>query len=1198
MLKNKKSLAMIFISCVVFFCITSVMVLAKSKKEYNGDQYITSAEIKTSDNKVVVNGDKMYINSKYALEYKWSLPDNKYKKGDTLEFSIPKEFTIVEKKQIELNVDDKEVAIANILEDGDGFYIQMTFTTDYIEHYSNVSGMFDLAFVLNDKYIKTGSDNEIKLPDKEIIVTVPDPNDPSEGDGSGIGSGDLNKNKKTGREVTSKQYKKQNAFKWEIELGRDKLLGKASSFDEINHIYLEDTPKDQKMVPYGDMEPVWKGSYGFDGDVFKEVKWVYGGIPENEMGLNKNSEGDYDSFKLDILPRINKHIETAKSENKDKDITFEQYEFGYYTTPIKEVLEDTDFENKAVITIEYKDGTKDKWELSDSVKYNVAEGAITGQQAGAEFVKVDGDTNIPLAGATFDLYEKQATNDYKKVQSNITSDKDGKVRVGQLKVGDYYFIETKAPSGYELSSEKLSFNIDRSDLSENNQQLIYKNIGTYKNSQSKTSIGVTKKWSDANNQDGKRPTNVLVQLYANGKPKGEKVELNESNNWNYTWNNLDQTEDGQIIVYTVKEVSNVPGYTTNIDNSDTSNIVITNSYKPELTEVIGEKKWDDANNQDGKRPSKVTANLLADGTVIDSKEVNADNNWSYQFVNLPKYQNGRLVNYTVTENTVTDYSTTISGHNLINHYTPRQTSVSVTKKWDDNNNQDGKRPNSILVQLYADKESKGEPVELKEANDWSYTWNELPEKQNGQTITYSVKEVNVHPDYEQTINDKDHGNIIITNTHTPELTEIKGEKIWDDANNQDGKRPDSVKINLLADGQLYDSKEVSKAENWSYQFTNLPKYQNGKLVHYTVTEDSVSEYSTSISGNDIINHYTPGKTSATVTKEWNDENNQDGKRPESIMVQLYANDKKQGDPVTLDESNHWTYTWQDLDERSNGDLIIYTVKEVTVPNDYRQTINDENHGNIMITNSYTPELTEVKGEKQWDDHNNQDGKRPTSIKVNLLANGKVVDTKEVSEKDNWSYEFNLLPKYQDGELIHYTVTEDSVEDYSVTINGFDLVNTHTPGKTSVTVTKKWEDNQNQFNKRPKKILVQLFADDKKEGKPVELNQSNDWTHTWQDLDEKKDGKDIRYTVKEISEVPGYSVTVNDQNKGNIIITNTLNEEPKGNVPTPGGENEPPKQNENGHLPTTGETHTMWFVPMIGLGLIALTTSLTYKTKRK
>ena len=50
------------------------------------------------------------------------------------------------------------------------------------------------------------------------------------------------------------------------------------------------------------------------------------------------------------------------------------------------------------------------------------------------------------------------------------------------------------------------------------------------------------------------------------------------------------------------------GYKTKIDGT-----TIVNTYAPEVTKtkISGEKKWEDNDNQDGKRPSSVTINLLA-----------------------------------------------------------------------------------------------------------------------------------------------------------------------------------------------------------------------------------------------------------------------------------------------------------------------------------------------------------------------------------------------------------------------------------------------------------------------------------------------------------------------------------------------------------------------------------------------------------
>ncbi len=742
-----------------------------------------------------------------------------------------------------------------------------------------------------------------------------------------------------------------------------------------------------------------------------------------------------------------------------------------------------------------------------------------------------------------------------------------------------------------------------------------------------TEVSGAKTWDDADDQDHKRPDSITVNLLANGE-QIDTTEVTAESNWQYNFTDLPRFANGSEIKYTITEEP-VEDYETSIEGFN-----ITNSYTPETTAVTGTKTWDDAKDQDGVRPEAITVNLLADGEEVDSVEVTAEENWNYIFTDLPKYNAGEEIVYKVTENSVEGYTTEIDGIDIINHHTPGQTSVTVTKNWQDANNQDGIRPGSVEVQLTANDNEYGDPVELSQENDWTYTWTELDEKAAGKPIEYSVIELTDVPEYETTVNDEDHGNIIITNSHTPEVTEVSGTKTWNDAGNQDGIRPESIKVNLFANDEFVKSTEVTETDNWKYSFldlpkfeageeivysitedhvegyettidgfnitnaytpeeieingvktwddadnqdgirpeeiivnilangehvqaiktteaddwkysfTSLPKFSAGEEIVYTVTENSVKDYSQTIEGFNITNAYTPGQTAVTVTKHWDDANNQDGIRPESIEVQLTADGDAYGDPAELSSDNDWTYTWVELDEKAAGETIKYSVVELTDLQEYETTVNDTDHGNIIITNAYTPEITEVTGTKTWDDENNQDGVRPESITVNLLANGEQVESIEVTEADDWAYSFTNLPKYEAGEKIVYTVTENTVEDYSQEIDDYNITNHYTPGKTGVTVTKNWQDANNQDGNRPESIEVQLTADGEAYGDPVELSSENDWTYTWDGLDEKSAGKAIKYSVIELTDVPEYETTVNDKDHGNIIITNAYTPEIK------------------------------------------------------
>lgn len=907
--------------------------------------------------------------------------------------------------------------------------------------------------------------------------------------------------------------------------------------------------------------------------------------------------------------------------------------------------------------------------------------------------------NLMNGNAVVDTVTLKEANDWSATVGNLEKKAGGKDI-------EYTWTEGSMPEGYKLTDTRKNGTVTTL-------------TNTY--APEKVSITGTKTWNDANNQDGKRPTSIKISLFANGNVV-KSLDVTAATNWTYSFTDLPKYEAGTEIKYTVGEEA-VADYETKVEGYN-----ITNTHKPATLDITGTKTWNDSNNQDGKRPKSITVNLLANGIITDTKTVTADDNWTYSFADLPKYANGQEITYTVSELTVPGYTTTIDdNYNITNSYTPGETSASVTKIWDDADNQDGIRPESITVALLANGTPTNKTVTLTAANNWTQTITGLPEKADGEYITYTWTEVNVPEGYSLTGTSKNETVTTLTNTHTPELTSITGTKTWKDADNQDGKRPESITVNLFADGTKLKSQSVSADAdgNWSYSFTDLPKYANGQEITYTVTEDAVdgyttesdgynfinthqpetteitgtktwndannqdgkrpesitvillangtektrqavtadeagnwtytfkdlqkyangqeitytvaeeevTDYTTTYDGSNITNSYTPGKTSATVTKIWNDAENQDGKRPESITVSLLADGKETGKTVTLSVENNWKQTISDLPEKADGKAIEYTWTEETLLEGYeltdnskngtvttltntyapettsitvtktwddadnqdgkrpesiivnllangeivaRQTVKADEAGNwtytfkdlpkyangkeitytvteeavegyetsvdgFNITNTYTTETTEVKGSKTWNDADNQDGKRPESITVRLLANGEEKDSQTVTadENGNWTYSFEKLPKYEAGKEILYTVTEDAVADYTTEITGYDITNSYAPGKTSVTVTKSWADNDDRGGHRPKEIKVQLKADGENSGEEITLNAENKWTYTWSELDEKKAGKDIVYTVEEIGKTAGYISAVTGNATEGFIITNTI-----------------------------------------------------------
>ena len=171
-----------------------------------------------------------------------------------------------------------------------------------------------------------------------------------------------------------------------------------------------------------------------------------------------------------------------------------------------------------------------------------------------------------------------------------------------------------------------------------------------------------------------------------------------------------------------------------------------------------------------------------------------------------------------------------------------------------------------------------------------YTISEVAGSEPGITYDTTVQEVEVKVEKVSATElkataSKEAKDLVFTNKYTPAKTSVSVKKAWDDKDNQDGKRPGSVTVKLLADGQdTGKTLELNKDNNWSGNFTDLDVNKAGKAIVYSVVEVTVPGYNSEVTGDPvsgftITNNYTPETVDVTVTKNWNDNNDQDGKRP-------------------------------------------------------------------------------------------------------------------------------------------------------------------------------------------------------------------------------------------------------------------------------------------------------------------------------
>jgi len=483
-------------------------------------------------------------------------------------------------------------------------------------------------------------------------------------------------------------------------------------------------------------------------------------------------------------------------------------------------------------------------------------------------------------------------------------------------------------------------------------------------------------WEDDNNSEGKRPESVTISLY-NGETEIASTTATKDTNWKFSFEVPALDSNGNVIAYTVKEQP-VEGY----EMTAVVDPVIT--YKPFTVDMKDDRITPCSSLKISVGSSVVVAFKGNEYTVWTMKELTSteeaaviskiasfgnkyvNNSTKFFFINgmgtegddmyvelNALQEDGSRHDQVVFENTSVwswllfgDYtvaSLEVAKASITNTYVPETIEISGTKTWNDDNNRDGVRPESIVINLLADGE-KVDSQEVKAGADgnWSWSFENLYKYENGEEIVYTITEDAVEG---YTASVKGYN---VTNTHNPATTEITIEKIWDDEGDKDGIRPDSITVTLYANGDEYDTAEITAEDGWKTTFTGLYVYENGEEIVYTVDEAAVEGYTTEIKGYTVTNTHNPATTEITVEKIWDDEGDKDGIRPDSITVTLYANGDEY-DTAEITAEDGWKTTFTGLYVYEDGEEIVYTIDEAAVEG-YTAEIDG-----YTITNKHIPE---------------------------------------------------------------------------------------------------------------------------------------------------------------------------------------------------------------------------------------------------
>ena len=374
-----------------------------------------------------------------------------------------------------------------------------------------------------------------------------------------------------------------------------------------------------------------------------------------------------------------------------------------------------------------------------------------------------------------------------------------------------------------------------------------------------TNISVIKEWDDYDNIANLRPENISVDLYSDGEPFIRGVTLDSNNNWEYTFNNLP-----------LYSISNL----TAPFNADDYKVepILEDDFDVTITKVLPEDY--------SRKPYVVYVNVYADDQLaIRNVPLYQDRGYSIIITNFNKYdaEDGHEINYEFVDSTYPG-SLDISKSEI---YQVKHIKVSLTN---DELKQAGKS-----IELVSDGLIYGGAI-LEEANDWTYTFLNLDKDSNVDIrerldtngvvhlANYTIKEsVRFYTPFVSSIStsinplmpsetkffddteEKITSSIKITNKL--ELINLTVSKVWEDKGDFYGKRPSDVTINVFQNGEIVNSIVLNKDNGWKFELKNLPKYDNGKLINYSIDEVNITYYHYKIEEN--------GDYSFTVTNTLN-----------------------------------------------------------------------------------------------------------------------------------------------------------------------------------------------------------------------------------------------------------------------------------------------------------------------------------------
>ncbi|AYE38657.1 LPXTG cell wall anchor domain-containing protein [Companilactobacillus zhachilii] len=338
--------------------------------------------------------------------------------GDTWTVELPEQLKVKKPGETFKVVDDNGDVIGNAVlgvDDNGVSYVKVTF--DNVDGKTDYEGSLNITDGIGVGKNYVIGNNDVQIGDIHDNMTITDSDD------------DFSK-----RGVIEKDADGNSIITWSILVNRN-----STSFPNLQ--IKEIINDDQTYIP-GSLniyEAKWStsspGFYNYDKNK-----------PISGYTVNPDEANISDKFTISNLPKENQFY-VVKFQTKIVDE-------GNTTNGHK-------FKNNASFTWGTNGSGTGGTTNQDNASGSVSGGTNSGNGNGVDIkggvllTKLSADDDSPLKGAEFSLYKEDGT----LVAKNLTTDEKGQLSVDKLDKGNYYFIETKSPDGYEINTAKIPFTI-------------------------------------------------------------------------------------------------------------------------------------------------------------------------------------------------------------------------------------------------------------------------------------------------------------------------------------------------------------------------------------------------------------------------------------------------------------------------------------------------------------------------------------------------------------------------------------------------------------------------------------------------------------------------------------------------------------------------------------------------------------------